>query len=71
VPNYCVNTNAQPDSRDHEVHDVSTTEGCLPDPGNRLDLGWHRTCADAVNKAQQTYSDVNGCYYCAHECHTT
>lgn len=71
MPNYCVNTNAQSDSGDHEVHDLASTKGCLPNPDNRRDLGWHADCASAVKKALETYSDVNGCYFCANNCHTT
>jgi len=68
---YCVNTNAQPGSGDHEVHDLASTKGCLPDFRHRLDLGWHSTCAAAVREAKRHYNDVNGCYYCVNECHTT
>lgn len=71
MPNYCVNTNPQPGSGDHEVHDLASTKGCLPDPANRLDLGWHANCTGAVKEAKKHYSDVNGCFYCANECHTT
>jgi len=71
VPNYCVNTQAQAGSGDHEVHDLASTKGCLPNPANRLDLGWHAHCSDAVTAAKRIYSDVNGCYYCANACHTT
>lgn len=71
MPNYCVNTKAQAGSRDHEVHDAASRFGCLPDVQNRLDLGWHATCAGAVQQAKRSYADVNGCFYCASECHTT
>jgi len=71
MPNYCVNKNAQPDSGDHEVHDLSTDKGCLPSQENRTDLGFHSSCSGAVEKAKEYYSDVNGCYYCANDCHTT
>lgn len=71
MPNYCVNRNAQPNSGDHEVHDLASQYNCLPDPVNRLDLGWHSSCQEAVAAAKQYYSDSNGCYYCANECHTT
>lgn len=71
MPTYCVNKNAQPDSGDHEVHDLASSEGCLPEPRNQLDLGWHATCSGAVAAARQHYSDVNGCAYCAADCHTT
>lgn len=71
MPTYCVNMNAQSGSNDHEVHDVASTKGCLPDPKNRLDLGWHTSCTGAVTEAKKHYSDVNGCAYCASDCHTT
>jgi hypothetical protein len=71
MPNYCVNTNAQSGSRDHEVHDLASTKNCLPDPSNRRALGSHATCRGAVAEAKRYYSDVNGCAFCASECHTT
>ena len=71
MPTYCVNRLAQTSSGDHEVHDVASTQGCLPEPSNREDLGWHSSCRGAVDAARKTYSDVNGCFYCAKECHTT
>lgn len=71
VPEYCVNKNAQPGSGDHEVHDLASQQGCLPDPVNRLNLGTHPSCREAVSAAKSYYDDVNGCYYCANECHTT
>lgn len=71
MPNYCVNRNAQSNTGDHEVHDVASQHNCLPDPANRLDLGWHSSCVGAVEAAKQYYSDSNGCKFCANECHTT
>ena len=71
VPEYCVNKNAQPGTGDHEVHDLSSQKGCLPDPENRLNLGTYASCRGAVEAAKRSYDDVNGCYYCANECHTT
>lgn len=71
MPYYCVNENAQPNSRDHEVHDTASTKGCLPDEVNRVDLGWHASCSGAVEAAKSYFTDVNGCYYCANACHTT
>lgn len=67
---YCVNKQAQPNG-DHEVHDVSTSRGCLPDPSNRVDLGFRDGCRPAVAKAKQYYSQSNGCAYCAPSCHTS
>jgi len=71
VPEYCVNKNAQPGTGDHEVHDLSSQKGCLPAPENRLNLGTYSSCGGAVEAAKRYYDDVNGCYYCANECHTT
>lgn len=75
MPSYCVNTQAQSGSGDHEVHDLASTKGCLPSPANRRDLGWHSDCHGAVAAAKRIYSDVNGCYYgcyyCVPACHTS
>lgn len=71
MPNYCVNRIAQSGSGDHEVHDLSTTTGCLPSAANQLQLGWHNDCAGAVREAKRYFNDVNGCYYCARQCHTS
>jgi hypothetical protein len=71
MPNYCVNRDAQPNSRDHEVHDLASTKGCLPDPPNQIALGDHPNCQRAVEAAKQHFDDVNGCFYCANDCHTT
>jgi hypothetical protein len=71
MPNYCVNMNAQSGSGDHEVHDLASTKGCLPDAEHRRDLGWHANCQSAVIEAKKVYSGVNGCFYCATNCHTS
>jgi hypothetical protein len=71
MPRFCVTRKAQPTSGDHEVHDLGSTKECLPDIDNRMDLGHHATCRTAVSAAKELFSDVNGCYYCANECHTT
>jgi hypothetical protein len=71
MPDYCVNTNSQQGSGDHEVHDLASTKGCLPNASNRLTLGWYSSCAEAVRAAKKIYSNSNGCYYCAYACHTT
>jgi len=64
---YYVNTRVQPNG-DHEVH----KQGCssMPEEGNRILLGDFANCHDAVRKAKEYYSQVNGCYYCSNECHT-
>lgn len=71
MSNFCVNINAQSHSGDHEVHDLASTKGCLPNPEHRRALGWHATCAGAVAAAKTIYADVNGCVHCANACHTT
>jgi hypothetical protein len=72
MPNYCVNRDAQSNSGDHEVHDLASTKGCLPDPSNQIALGSHPDCRSAVKQAkEQHFSDANGCFYCANACHTT
>ena len=71
MPNYCVNKLAQPISRDHEVHNLNASCPYAPAPVNQSALGWHADCRSAVSKAKTIYTDVNGCYYCCRECHTT
>ena len=68
MASYYVNQNAQA-SGDHEVH----KEDCfrLPDVANRTYLGDYSTCQEAVRKAGEYYTQANGCFYCANECHTT
>ena len=68
MANYYVNKNAQSNG-DHEVH----KSGCswLPKPENRIYLGSFDNCKDAVKEAKKQYSQVNGCYYCSNDCHTS
>lgn len=68
---YCVNKNAQATSRDHEVHNVSSGCNFMPAESNRIDLGPHDSCRGAVQAAKKYYNDVNGCFFCATDCHTT
>jgi len=65
--NYYVNDNPQ-STGVHEVH----KEGCsfMPSILNRTYLGMFSNCRDAVAKAITIYNNVDGCYYCANECHT-
>jgi hypothetical protein len=67
MAHYYVNKNAQSNG-DHEVH----KEGCsyMPEDHNRKYLGNYDNCRDAVRKAKESYTQVNGCYYCSLECHT-
>lgn len=68
MASYYVNKQAQTNG-DHEVH----TSGCPhpADASNRLQLGDHLNCQSAVRTAKQSYTQVNGCYYCCNSCHTT
>jgi hypothetical protein len=70
MPSYCVHTKAQAKSGDHEVHDLSSDKGCLPAAANRINLGTFSSCSAAVTAAKRYYDDVDGCFYCANDCHT-
>lgn len=71
MPYFIVNRNAQPNG-DHEVHNLTTGCNYMPSVENRVDLGAHDTCHGAVNRAISLgYTRVNGCFWCANECHTT
>ena len=67
MPDYFVNKNAQ-NNGDHQIH----RDGCrrLPAAINRESLGFHNGCQSAVTAAKlKGYSNVNGCAWCARECH--
>jgi len=68
MADYCVNKQAQP-SGDHEVH--TSTCYYLPSPENRQELGAFSNCHDAVREAKKYYAQVNGCFFCSRECHTS
>ena len=63
---YYVNTNAQ-STGEHEVH----KDGChrMPEPQNRIHLGYFSDAKEAVREARRYFSNVDGCYYCASEVH--
>ena len=63
---YFVNDNAQ-STGEHEVH-TETCQYC-PSPSNRTYLGNFYNCHDAVSRAKQYYSNVDGCYFCCNPCH--
>ena len=67
---YCVNINAQLESGDHEVHNETNNCQFLPETSNRYPLGYHLNCQSAVAAAKRIYTQTNGCYYCANDCHT-
>ncbi|MCA1064297.1 hypothetical protein LCL98_12690 [Rossellomorea aquimaris] len=64
---FYVNQNQQSNG-EHEVH----MEGCdfMPFEKNLLELGGHSSCSSAIQKAKETYDQVNGCHHCTPECHT-
>lgn len=63
---YYVNTNAQ-STGEHEVH----KDGChrMPEPQNRIYLGYFLDAKEAVREARRYFANVDGCYYCASEAH--
>jgi len=69
MPRFCVNTNAQP-TGEHEVHNLDAACGHLPDPQNRRQLGSFTSCSGAITEAKNIYANVDGCAYCAPDCHT-
>jgi hypothetical protein len=67
MPWYYVNKNAQNDGY-HEVHETGCEQGAHT--ANQDSLGWHMDCAGAVAKAKDSYTYVDGCFYCSEACHT-
>jgi hypothetical protein len=65
---FYVNKKAQ-DNGDHEVH--RATCSWLPELENRQYLGDFETSQQAVREAKKYYNQVNGCYYCCPETHTS
>lgn len=71
MANYIVNKNPQP-SGEHEVHRNDGSCSYLPEPTNRLDLGDHENCWNALAEAKKRWpnNSFDGCYYCSSNCHT-
>jgi len=65
---YYVNDHAQANG-DHEVHVPSCS--FFPEADNRTYLGEFSNCHAALRKAKEYYSQVDGCYYCCNDCHTS
>ena len=68
MSHYYVHTH--PDNQgDHEVH----KEGCshMLRPENREYLGDFSHCSYAIVEARKHHSQVNGCFFCCRECHTS
>ena len=51
----------------HEVH--KGTCPYLPSVLNREYLGYFSSCAEAIKKAKEFYTNVDGCAICCPECH--
>lgn len=70
MPQFLVNRQAQPNG-DHEVHTLPCPYP--PAPENRIDLGRHTTCHEAVAAVKRAFPGyrINGCYFCSNACHTT
>ena len=68
---YYVNKNAQPISKDHEVHRPGCTR--FPSQVNAEFLGDFLSCHGAVQEAKRKHPGwrVNGCFYCSRDCHTS
>jgi hypothetical protein len=66
---FIVNKNAQP-TGEHEVHSLDKQCEHLPVLLNYHHLGVFGNCHEAINEAKKTYNNVDGCFYCANECHT-
>lgn len=70
MPYYVLNRNAQPTSRDHEVHETSCNR--IDRSFNLEDLGFHATCSGAVSLAKaKGYYKADGCFYCSRPCHNS
>lgn len=66
MEHYYVGTDAQR-TGEHEVH----KSGCLylPYANNRKYLGMFMDCEEALARARDYYDNVDGCKWCAPECH--
>jgi hypothetical protein len=67
---YIINRNAQADGY-HEVHNENTCNH-LPDVHNRVLVGEHNNCSDALAATRKVnpHLNIDGCYYCSTACHT-
>lgn len=71
---YILNQNRQ-DSVSGENYELHNEDDCnhLPDPVNRLKVGYFSNCFDAKNEAKRLYPskslDIDGCKHCCNACH--
>lgn len=63
---YYLNRNAQT-TGEHEVHESNCFR--MPEPQNRIYLGYFSNANEAVREARKYYDNVDGCYYCSPEAH--
>ena len=54
---------------DHEIHVLNATCPLLPETQNRLSLGKHSSCHEALQVAKEHNSRADGCAHCCDECH--
>ena len=68
---FIINTRIQ-FTGEHEVHNVSAGCPYMPSETHRIDLGEHPDCHSAVAEACRNWPPrrINGCRWCARECHT-
>lgn len=71
MPSFYLNRNSQP-TGEHEVHEDTNRCPTPALPQNRIALGFHATCYDAVLAAKRAHPGVaiDGCKHCAPLCHT-
>jgi hypothetical protein len=69
MPYYYVNRHEQSDGY-HEVHVDDGLCPYPPDQQNRIPLGFHANCNEAVSASKQVYAKSDGCYWCIRDCHT-
>lgn len=69
---FIINKNQQPNG-DYEVHNESRPCHTMPNPENRIDLGYHESCHGAVREAKRRWPGerINGCAHCCPACHTS
>lgn len=71
MPKFIMNKNAQ-STGEHEVHNLDA--GCkhLPMLINCIELGFHTNCQSAVAYAKAIHPSkvIDGCAFCAPQCHT-
>ena len=71
MAHFIINKNAQP-TGEHEVHNLDAYCGHLPNSENQISLGHYNGCRGAIQYAKSQYpnASIDGCAYCAPDCHT-